>query len=207
MALSIVNNLWLAFVDAALRALRTLLRYADPSRRTGHVTRDGRIMSRNFRTAGWGNTGAVLRDSRSTRRVEEPLFNGSVLFHPFVCSVSRYQPFRAGRSLSSGVWALVVFRLVINCVTEMSFSRCSLTDVPASFTLPPSRLPRFHVPMLNLFIRSPRALRSVHDFSQTAGSLARALGPAIATPLFAFTLQDDWLGGLGVYAVLITTSL
>jgi len=29
----------------------------------------------------------------------------------------------------------------------------------------------------------------------------------VATSLFAFTLQNDWMGGLGVYVVLITISL
>ena len=29
----------------------------------------------------------------------------------------------------------------------------------------------------------------------------------MSTSLFAFTLQNDWMGGLGVYVVLITISL
>ena len=56
-------------------------------------------------------------------------------------------------------------------------------------------------------VESPRALGSVHGIGQTTASLARALGPAMATSLFAYTLQTDWLGGLGVYVVLITMSL
>ena len=56
-------------------------------------------------------------------------------------------------------------------------------------------------------MENPRALGSVHGIGQTAASLARAFGPATATSLFAYTLENDWLGGLGVYVVLITMSL
>jgi len=56
-------------------------------------------------------------------------------------------------------------------------------------------------------VASPRALGSVNGIGQTGASLVRALGPAVATSLFAFTLENDWLGGLGVYVVLIMTSL
>ena len=56
-------------------------------------------------------------------------------------------------------------------------------------------------------VKSPRALGIVHGISQTPASLVRASGPAIATSLFAFTLQNDRLGGLGVYSVFIIMSL
>ena len=46
---------------------------------------------------------------------------------------------------------------------------------------------------------NPRALGSVNDVAQTTASLARAMGPVMANYLFAYTLQNDWLGGLGVY--------
>ena len=54
---------------------------------------------------------------------------------------------------------------------------------------------------------NPRALGSVNGIAQTAASLARAVGPAISTTLFAYTLQNDWLGGLGIYVVFVTISL
>ena len=56
-------------------------------------------------------------------------------------------------------------------------------------------------------VNNPRALGSVNGIAQTAASLVRAVGPALATSLFAYTLQNDWLGGLGVYLVLIAISL
>jgi len=46
-------------------------------------------------------------------------------------------------------------------------------------------------------------LGSVHGVGQTGASLTRAVGPVVATSLFAFTLENNWLGGLGVYVVLI----
>jgi len=56
-------------------------------------------------------------------------------------------------------------------------------------------------------VETPRVLGSVRGIGQTGASLTRALGPAVATSLFAFTLENDWLGGLGVYIVLITIAL
>lgn len=56
-------------------------------------------------------------------------------------------------------------------------------------------------------VDNPRALGSVNGIGQTAASLARALGPVMATPLFAYTLQTGLLGGLGVYIVFIAMSL
>ena len=56
-------------------------------------------------------------------------------------------------------------------------------------------------------MENPRALGSVHGIGQTGASLARTFGPATATSLFAYTLQNEWLGGLGVYVVLITMSV
>lgn len=56
-------------------------------------------------------------------------------------------------------------------------------------------------------VESPRALGSVHGVGQTAASLTRGFGPATTTSLFAYTLQNDWLGGSGVYVVLITVVL
>ena len=66
----------------------------------------------NFRATGWGNAGAALRDSHSTRRgqFEEPLFNGPILLHSSIsCSASRHQLFRAGMESLTG-------RLGFGCV-------------------------------------------------------------------------------------------
>ena len=56
-------------------------------------------------------------------------------------------------------------------------------------------------------VDDPRALGSANGVAQTTAAFARAAGPAIATSLFAYTLQNDWLGGLGVYLIFITMSV
>lgn len=56
-------------------------------------------------------------------------------------------------------------------------------------------------------VDNPRALGSVNSIAETAVSLTRAAGPAMATTLFAYTMQNDWLGGLGVYMVFVTLTL
>ena len=109
--------------------------------------------------------------------------------------------------LSPAVWALVVFQLMINCVTEMAFGRCSLLNVTMPFTFSCRFNPGCSFIYVTSSVESPRALGSVNGIGQTGASLARALGPAVATSLFAFTLQNNWLGGLGVYVVLIAISL
>ena len=55
-------------------------------------------------------------------------------------------------------------------------------------------------------VDNPRALGSANGIAQTTVSLARAVGPAMATTLFAYTLQDGWLGGLGVYIIFVLIS-
>ena len=56
-------------------------------------------------------------------------------------------------------------------------------------------------------VDNPRALGSVNGIGQTAASLVRMGGPAMAAPLFVYTLENDWLSGLGVYVVFITITL
>jgi len=56
-------------------------------------------------------------------------------------------------------------------------------------------------------VESSRVLGSVHGIGQTGASLTRAVGPVVATSLFAFTLENNWMGGFGVYVALIVISL
>jgi hypothetical protein len=45
-----------------------------------------------------------------------------------------------------------------------------------------------------------RSLGATNGLSQTTVSVARAIGPAISTSLFAFSLENNLLGGYAVYA-------
>ena len=48
-----------------------------------------------------------------------------------------------------------------------------------------------------------RSLGAMNGLAQTIVSTLRALGPAAATSLFAFSLQNNILGGQFAYAVLL----
>ncbi|EAU85270.2 major facilitator superfamily transporter [Coprinopsis cinerea okayama7 len=52
-----------------------------------------------------------------------------------------------------------------------------------------------------------RSLGATNGLSQTTVSLARAIGPALSTSLFSFSIENNILYGYGVYAVLALLSL
>ena len=49
---------------------------------------------------------------------------------------------------------------------------------------------------------NPRSLGAINGLAQTTASSAGAFGPVLSTSLFSFALQQDILGGYGVYAIL-----
>ncbi|KIJ62919.1 hypothetical protein HYDPIDRAFT_93484 [Hydnomerulius pinastri MD-312] len=52
-----------------------------------------------------------------------------------------------------------------------------------------------------------RTLGAVNGLSQTTASIVRAIGPALATSMFAYSLQYNILGGYAVYLVMILLTL
>jgi len=48
---------------------------------------------------------------------------------------------------------------------------------------------------------SQSSLGATNGLAQTTASVARAVGPALSTSLYSFSVQHDLLGGYGVYAV------
>jgi len=51
-----------------------------------------------------------------------------------------------------------------------------------------------------------RSLGATNGLSQTTGSIARAIGPALSTSLFSYSVETKLLGGYAVYIVLMTLS-
>ena len=51
-----------------------------------------------------------------------------------------------------------------------------------------------------------RSLGATNGLSQTTVSLARAIGPALSTSLYSFSIEYNVLGGYGVYAALALLS-
>ncbi|KAI1786343.1 MFS general substrate transporter [Ganoderma leucocontextum] len=85
------------------------------------------------------------------------------------------------------VWAMVGLQNVLLCVMDMAFG--------AIFLFITSSAP------------DSSALGAVNGVAQVVVATVRAVGPAAATSLFATSLERNWLGGYGVYAILIPFSV
>ncbi|KAF8556128.1 MFS general substrate transporter [Imleria badia] len=81
------------------------------------------------------------------------------------------------------VWVALICHLGLTAVMDMSFS-CILMYITAAA---PNR----------------RCLGALNGVAQTTASIVRAVGPASATSLFAYSIQHDFMGGHGVYIVLV----
>ncbi|KAI0059263.1 MFS general substrate transporter [Artomyces pyxidatus] len=89
--------------------------------------------------------------------------------------------------LSLFVWFLVLLQLASMAVMDMSFG-CIFMFISTSV---PNR----------------QSLAATNGLAQTIISVQRAVGPAMATSLFAFSLEKNVMGGNFVYVVLILMSL
>ncbi|KAF8840909.1 MFS general substrate transporter [Paxillus ammoniavirescens] len=85
------------------------------------------------------------------------------------------------------VWALLSCQLFLTVIQNMSFS-CVFLYVTASAP-------------------NQKALGAVNGLSQTTASTARAIGPALATSMFAYSVEHNLLGGYAVYLVMISITL
>jgi MFS family permease len=52
-----------------------------------------------------------------------------------------------------------------------------------------------------------RSLGATNGLSQMAVSFARAIGPALATSLFSFSVENNIFGGFGVYIIFVVLSV
>jgi hypothetical protein len=52
-----------------------------------------------------------------------------------------------------------------------------------------------------------RSLGATNGLAQTTVSIARAIGPAFATSLFSFSVEQNILGGYGVYSLFLVLSI
>ncbi|KAH9164613.1 MFS general substrate transporter [Lactarius sanguifluus] len=88
-----------------------------------------------------------------------------------------------GTGTVSVVWPLIVLQLVARSVSDMGFSSVFMFVASAA----PNK----------------RSLGALNGLAQTVVSTQRAVGPAAAASLFAFSLQNNVLGGQFAYAILL----
>lgn len=85
------------------------------------------------------------------------------------------------------VWSLVLFELFLMVVMDISYG--------AIFMFVTASAP------------NKRSLGATNGLSQMTVSIARAIGPALSTSLFSYSVQHNILGGYGVYLLMIILSL
>ena len=52
-----------------------------------------------------------------------------------------------------------------------------------------------------------RCLGALNGVAQTTASVVRAVGPAASTSLFAYSIHNNFMGGYGVYIVLVLATI
>jgi len=83
---------------------------------------------------------------------------------------------------SIGMWVGVAFLVVIPRFATMNLS--------------------LHILLLKSAAPSPTVLGSTFGLAQTVTCMARAMTPALASSLFAYTFTGHFLGGMGLWVVL-----
>ncbi|RDX43402.1 MFS general substrate transporter [Lentinus brumalis] len=84
------------------------------------------------------------------------------------------------------VWGLVSVQLALMVVMDLAFGAIFI--------------------FIRSSVSSNRSLGAVNGTAQFVASVMRALGPAASTSLFATSLERNWMGGYGVYVILILTA-
>ena len=206
--LSVANYLFLVFIDPAFFALQPVF-FATPTHLGGLGLSPPAIGSY------LGIFGLLTGAAQALFFSKAVRFFG--LKRLFLASLSCFIPLFAlfpiishlvrEWGLSPAVWMLVVSQLLLTCIAEFAPGRHPLlkSRQRSSYGIC-CTCPGCVFMYMTSSVDDPRALGSVNGIAQTAASLSRAVGPAMATTLFAYTLQNDWLGGLGVYVVFITIS-
>ena len=128
--LSIANYVWLAFIEVAFRALEPLF-FATPIHLGGLGMSPAKIglclgvFGLLDGAAQWLLFPKVIRRVGLKRLFLISLF----CFIPLFVMFPVINHFAREWGPSPAVWALVVFQLIINCVTDMSFGKCPLLNV------------------------------------------------------------------------------
>ena len=126
MVLSLSNFLLLAFIDIALRALQplflaTLIHLGGlgmPPATIGLCLGIFGLMDGTVR-------GVFFAKVLQRVGLKRLFFASRLCYVPLFAMFPIINHFARGRGRSPAVWALLVLQLMINCVTEMAFGRCS----------------------------------------------------------------------------------
>ncbi|EIW83692.1 MFS transporter [Coniophora puteana RWD-64-598 SS2] len=97
------------------------------------------------------------------------------------CPLANYITFNQG--MTPTVWGLLAIVLICAVLQDSSFS-CIMMFITAAAP-------------------NKRSLGATNGLAQMTGSIARAVGPAVATSMFAYSAGHDVMGGYAVYVLLM----
>ena len=104
--------------------------------------------------------------------------------------------------LSIVVCLLVGILLVMIAFMDLAYGMCHHLVYPLS---------NFHLGTIFMFITTSapnkRSLGATNGLSQMTVSIARAVGPALSTSLFSFSVENNIFGGFGVYVIFTILSV
>ncbi|KAF9498816.1 MFS general substrate transporter [Pleurotus eryngii] len=186
--LPIFNYVVLAFLEIALLALQPLF-YSMPFELGGLALRPRTI---GYVLGAFGATNGIFQfflfPSIVGRFTPKPVFiAGIVLFIPIFCLFPVMNTLARSGAPAIYVWIVLIIQLGMCVVMDMSYS-CIFMFITAAA---PNR----------------RSLGATNGLSQTTVSVARAIGPAMTTSLYSFSVQYHFLGGKLVYVILMVLTL
>ncbi|KAG9316326.1 major facilitator superfamily domain-containing protein [Chiua virens] len=102
------------------------------------------------------------------------------------------------------VWLLLIVHLALTIVVDMAFSA-----LPANVVIGKTDVATTGCILMYITAAAPnrRCLGAINGVAQTTASIARAIGPASATSLFASSIQNNIMGGYGVYLLLLLVTV
>ncbi|EIW54332.1 MFS general substrate transporter [Trametes versicolor FP-101664 SS1] len=127
---------------------------------------------------------ARLMDRYGPKRLFQ---QGLLAFFPLYALFPVMSLYAKAHGITPVIWALVLLQQMLLVVMDLAFGS------------------------IFIFITSSaannRALGATNGIAQFIASVVRALGPVASTSLFAVSLQRNWLGGYGVYPIMIALAL
>lgn len=107
---------------------------------------------------------------------------------------------------SIALWVVLFIQLPLFIIMDIAFSKISLQPCSVMHLHP-------YLPTGCMFMfiaaaaPNPYSVGTTNGLSHVVASSVRAIGPALATSLFSLTMENNWLGGYAVYAILATIAI
>ncbi|KAI0351304.1 MFS general substrate transporter [Trametes cingulata] len=112
---------------------------------------------------------------------------GLLMFVPLYLLFPAMNLYAKAHGITPVLWVLVFVQQLLMVVMDLSFGAIFIFVTSSA--------------------ANNRSLGATNGVAQLVASVTRAIGPAAATSLFAASLEHNWLGGYGVYPILIIVTV